>query len=149
MDGCGRGEGVKPHVVQIVSRQEEMQFDIQALESQLKRNSSVCTYVCSCRCVGTEAYVQDKEISNDLIENFPFRLDDTCFHIPVCVPKSPNSTEICVYGNYTSSAEFYVFVGVMAFLYALGVLVLYVFWDELYQHNERVPIVVSNFKCSF
>lgn len=72
---------------------------------------------------------------------YPYKLDDTCFHIPVCVPKSPNSTEICVYGNYTSSAEFYVFVGVMAFLYALGALILYVFWDELYQHNEKVPIV--------
>jgi len=71
---------------------------------------------------------------------YPYKLDDTCFGIPVCDPKNITS-HICVYGNYISSAEFYVFVGVMAFLYALAALILYVFWDEQYQQNEKVPIV--------
>jgi hypothetical protein len=76
--------------------------------------------------------------------SYPYKLDDTCFDSPICdSTKKLNITEstTCVYGNYKSSAEFYVFVGVMAFLYALAALALYVFWDEQYQNNDNVPVV--------
>lgn len=43
------------------------------------------------------------------------------------------------YGSYTSSAQFYVFVGVIAFLYCIGIIVVYVFFDQVYQDKEFVP----------
>lgn len=53
---------------------------------------------------------------------------------------------VSLYGNYSSAAEFFVFVGVMAFLYALAATVVYVIWDENYQQNDKLPIVVSHFQ---
>lgn len=75
----------------------------------------------------------------DLPFGYSYRLEDTTFAAPVC-ELNGNHT-IHLYGNYSSSAEFYVFIGVMAFLYALAAIFLYVVWDERYQQNEKLPII--------
>ena len=62
---------------------------------------------------------------------------------PVC-----NSTQakslVLPYGDFASPSQFYVFIGVMAFLYSLAAIVLYVKFDHLYRNNDKVPIVVSS-----
>ena len=58
-----------------------------------------------------------------------------------------NSTDTPIYsdlfGNYSPAAEFYVFVGVTAFLYCIGMLLFYVFGDDKYRNIDLIPIVVS------
>ena len=58
-----------------------------------------------------------------------------------------NSTTDKVYplspGNIKTSAEFYVFVGVMAFLYSLAAVILYVVFDDKYRKYDLIPIAVS------
>jgi len=56
-----------------------------------------------------------------------------------------NKTTKYLYGNYSPASEFYVFVGVTAFLYCLGILLLYVFGDDKYRNVEQIPIIVSMF----
>lgn len=85
------------------------------------------------------------DVVTSLAFHYSYKLDDTTFKIPLCPTTSAihNDTEpgtVHLYGNYSSSAEFYVFVGVMAFLYSLAALALYVVWDERYQQNEKLPI---------
>lgn len=76
---------------------------------------------------------------------YTYRLEDTFHPTPFCESTKklhPNETgEIRLYGNYSSSAQFYVFIGVMAFLYSLAAVVLYVIWDDRYQQNENLPII--------
>jgi len=67
------------------------------------------------------------------------RLDEQPFSVHLCA----NETKTHLYGNYAAAAEFYVFVGVTAFLYCLGILLFYVFGDDKYRNVEMIPIVVS------
>lgn len=53
-------------------------------------------------------------------------------------------------GSSKSSSEFYVFVGVIVFLYCLATLVVYIFCDDFYRKNTRVTIadfIVSAVLC--
>lgn len=69
------------------------------------------------------------------------RLEDVCFGIPIC---SPNKTDkFCLLAGSKSSAEFYVFVGVIVFLYCLAALVVYIVFDDTYRKNNRIVIAVS------
>ena len=45
--------------------------------------------------------------------------------------------------NIKSSAEFFVFLGVMAFLYSLTMLVIYIFFKHKYDNSVYLPLVVS------
>ena len=56
-----------------------------------------------------------------------------------------SASRIHLYGNYSPASEFYVFVGVTAFLYCLGILLFYVFGEDKYRNVEMIPIVVSTF----
>jgi len=56
-----------------------------------------------------------------------------------------SATRAHLYGNYGAASEFYVFVGVTAFLYCLGILLFYVFGDDKYRNIDKIPIVVSMF----
>ena len=54
--------------------------------------------------------------------------------------KTVKQTPCC---NFNSAAQFYVFVGVMAFLYCIASLILYVFFDEKWRNMDLIPIAVS------
>merc|ERR1711942_201273 len=56
------------------------------------------------------------------------------------VPSIPPTVVDFTYSG-KSSSEFYVFIGVMAFLYCLAALVVYVFFDEVYRKNTRLTII--------
>lgn len=46
-------------------------------------------------------------------------------------------------GNFSSSAQFFLTVGVFAFLYSLLATIVYVFYQKKYLRNNRGPLVVS------
>ncbi|KAL8587146.1 hypothetical protein ACOMHN_026114 [Nucella lapillus] len=76
---------------------------------------------------------------------YPFDLEDVCIKRPVCNKSTPQE-DVCLLAGAKSSAEFYVFVGVIVMLYCLAALVLYIFFDELYRKNNR--IIVGDFVVS-
>jgi len=53
------------------------------------------------------------------------------------------STTLTRYGSFTAPSEFYVFVGVMAFVYSLAAVLLYVFADDKYRQMDYIPCAVS------
>jgi len=69
---------------------------------------------------------------------YPYRLTKSAqFDVPICnATKTGTSSPCC---DYNSSAEFYVFVGVMAWLYVLAITVYYVLFDDRYRENENIP----------
>jgi len=71
--------------------------------------------------------------------SYPFELNQNKFPSSFCNGSSPETTS--PYGDFSSSAEFYVFIGVMAFLYSIGALVLYIFFDDMYRGNTRIPVI--------
>ncbi|KAK6319525.1 hypothetical protein J4Q44_G00107360 [Coregonus suidteri] len=70
---------------------------------------------------------------------YPFRLPSYGpFKVPVCNSTSPNETFL--QGDYSSSAEFYVCVGVFGFLYCTATLVLYLGYQHVYR-GGRGPTI--------
>ncbi|GFR66273.1 synaptophysin [Elysia marginata] len=69
---------------------------------------------------------------------YPFDLESECFSTPIC--NATKTGEFCLLSGSQSSAQFYVFVGVIVFLYCLAALVLYIFFDDLYRKNTRLII---------
>ncbi|KAM3175777.1 hypothetical protein ACTXT7_007860 [Hymenolepis weldensis] len=49
--------------------------------------------------------------------------------VPFCEPARP------LYGNFSSGAQFYVFIGVIVFLYCIGALLLYTVFISKYESN--------------
>ncbi len=45
--------------------------------------------------------------------------------------------------NIKSSAEFFVFLGVVAFLYSFGMLIVYIFLKHKYDNSVFLPLIVS------
>ena len=83
-------------------------------------------------------YIGKNNIDSDTM--YSFRLSQSKIKLPLCPGSSPkNVTSPCC--DYASFAEFYVFVGVMAFLYCIGAVVLYVCFDDKYY--RRYPMVRS------
>ena len=68
--------------------------------------------------------------------------DDSTFHYEYCTNDKDDTLSPCC--NYNSGPQFYVFVGVMAFLYCIASLVLYVFFDDKWRNIELIPVVVRS-----
>ncbi|CAL8256679.1 unnamed protein product [Arctogadus glacialis] len=83
------------------------------------------------KCPGTAMEVQPKFW-------YPFRLADSSYSMPTC-----NGTEVeatYLQGDFRSSAEFFVSVGVFAFLYCTVTLVLYLGYQHVYRQTSRGPL---------
>uniref|UniRef100_A0A8C3A551 Synaptoporin b n=1 Tax=Cyclopterus lumpus TaxID=8103 RepID=A0A8C3A551_CYCLU len=70
---------------------------------------------------------------------YPFRLQEVHFKAPLCEAK--RKEVIFLDGNFSSSAQFFLTVGVFAFLYSLLATIVYVFYQNKYLRNNRGPLV--------
>lgn len=53
-------------------------------------------------------------------------------------------TDIYLVGNFSSSAQFFVTLAALAFLYCIAALVVYIGYKHVYQRNSKFPLTVSN-----
>lgn len=71
------------------------------------------------------------------------RLQQVHFNAPLCEAKREEI--IFLDGDFSSASQFFVSVGVFAFLYSLLATVVYVFYQNKYLKNNRGPHAVSEF----
>lgn len=85
--------------------------------------------------------------------SFPFlfrsrRLKEVHFKAPLCDAKRDEI--LFLDGDFSSPAQFFLIVGVFAFLYSLLATIVYVFYQNKYLKHNRGPLVVSQqklFQC--
>lgn len=82
-----------------------------------------------------------------LICGYPFfcvpapRLHQVYFDAPTC--KGGDKERLFLVGDYSSSAEFFVTIGVFSFLYSMAALAVYCFILEKYRENNKGAQIVS------
>ncbi|XP_062853061.1 synaptoporin b [Trichomycterus rosablanca] len=82
----------------------------------------------------------DKTQSNITITfTYPFRLQQVHFNAPLCENKRYET--LFLEGDFSSSAQFFVTVSVLAFLYSLVATVIYIFYQNKYRDKNRGPLV--------
>ncbi|XP_043943224.1 synaptophysin-like protein 1 [Protopterus annectens] len=80
--------------------------------------------------------------------SYPFRLHKS--HLKLDPSPYCNYTESgTLYGDYSSSAEFFVSIAVFAFLYSMGALVYYIGYLNSYRNSKKPPIVDFGFTVLF
>ncbi|XP_051271013.1 synaptophysin-like protein 2a [Dicentrarchus labrax] len=70
---------------------------------------------------------------------YPFRLSAYPYKIPTCNGSGFNVTYL--QGDFSSSAEFFVCVGVFGFLYCTATLILYLGYQNIYRQTTRGPVI--------
>ncbi|XP_077459095.1 synaptophysin-like protein 1 [Stigmatopora argus] len=70
---------------------------------------------------------------------YPFRLAAYPYEIPLCDGSAKNHTFL--QGDFSSSAEFFVCVGVFGFLYCTATLILYLGYQHVYRQTTRGPLL--------
>ncbi|XP_041052395.1 synaptophysin-like protein 2 isoform X2 [Carcharodon carcharias] len=71
--------------------------------------------------------------------SYPFRLNQISYRALTCKNDTVYET-LDLIGDFSSSAEFFVAIGVFTFLYCTAALVLYLGYQSLYQQNKYLPI---------
>ncbi|XP_051528992.1 synaptophysin-like protein 1 [Myxocyprinus asiaticus] len=69
---------------------------------------------------------------------YPFRLPNQPYYIPDC---NGSMNHTFLQGDYSSSAEFFVCVGVFGFLYCTFTLILYLGYQQVYRESNRGPTI--------
>ncbi|XP_012728175.2 synaptoporin [Fundulus heteroclitus] len=78
-------------------------------------------------------------VSINIDFGYPFRLRQVYFKAPLCEAKREEI--VFLNGDFSASAQFFVTVGVLAFLYSLLATIVYVFYQNKYLKNNRGPLV--------
>ncbi|XP_070704077.1 synaptoporin b [Pempheris klunzingeri] len=82
---------------------------------------------------------RQSNLSINIDFGYPFRLKDVHFKAPLCEAKREEI--LFLDGDFSSAAQFFLTVGVFAFLYSLLATVVYVFYQNKYLKNNRGPLV--------
>ncbi|KAG9340305.1 hypothetical protein JZ751_021752 [Albula glossodonta] len=88
----------------------------------------------------------DSNLKIEVAFEYPFRLHQVYFDAPTC---EGGQERLFLLGDYSSSAEFFVTIGVFAFLYSMAALVVYVFFFEKYRENNKGPLIDFGVTCVF
>ncbi|XP_056156716.1 synaptoporin b [Lampris incognitus] len=70
---------------------------------------------------------------------YPFRLHQVHFKAPLCEKK--RQEVVFLEGDFSSAAQFFVTIGVLALLYSLLATVVYIYYQNKYRENNRGPHV--------
>lgn len=76
--------------------------------------------------------------------SYPFALSDLEVEITCDSPAAAAKTDSAKFfldGDFSSDAQFFVASGVLAFLYCLGIVVVYALFEENYQNNTMLPLI--------
>ncbi|XP_048878121.1 synaptophysin-like protein 2a [Brienomyrus brachyistius] len=79
----------------------------------------------------------EEDINADF--QYPFKLLSPSFKIPSC--DNGTKLDINLFGDLSSSAEFFVCIGVLGFLYCTFALVLYLGYQHVYRDGTRGPMI--------
>jgi len=87
------------------------------------------------QCSNGEATTYTHEFS------YPFQLD----HVPAQkVTCGDREVDMQLPGDFSSDAQFFVFTGVLSFLATMGIMVVYVFFSEIYfSESKMAPMMIS------
>jgi hypothetical protein len=69
-------------------------------------------------------------------------------HVPAeTVTCGDKTKQMQLPGDFSSDAQFFVFTGVLSFLATMGILVVYVFFSDMYfAESKMAPMIVSSSK---
>ncbi|KAG5275242.1 hypothetical protein AALO_G00145180 [Alosa alosa] len=81
----------------------------------------------------------DSNLSIGINFGYPFRLHQVSFEAPVCEGRAQE--RLYLVGDFSSSAQFFVTIAVLSFLYSLLATVIYIFYQNKYRENNRGPLV--------
>jgi len=74
------------------------------------------------------------------------RLNTAVFSVPDPKCCGGTWTDVYLMGDFSSSAQFFVTLAVLVFLYCIAALVVYIGYKHVYQQNSKFPLTVSNTK---
>ncbi|KAF4107312.1 synaptophysin-like protein 2a [Onychostoma macrolepis] len=102
---------------------------------------SICAFATTCGYVGSTQFTLECGASKEEITanfGYPFRLQSRPYSIHHC-NGSTNQTHL--QGDFSSSAEFFVCVGVLDFLYCTFTIILYLGYQQVYRESNRGPTI--------
>ncbi|XP_008936368.1 PREDICTED: synaptophysin-like protein 1 [Merops nubicus] len=71
---------------------------------------------------------------------YPFRLNTVVFSAPDPKRCGGTWTDTYLVGNFSSSAQFFVTLAVLVFLYCIAALVVYIGYKHVYQQSSKLPL---------
>uniref|UniRef100_A0A3B3U957 Synaptoporin b n=1 Tax=Poecilia latipinna TaxID=48699 RepID=A0A3B3U957_9TELE len=115
------------------------------LDQFCNRIFAICAFA---TCGGYHGYLQVKvdcsarrpnNLSINIEFGYPFRLQQIHFKAPLC--DASREDVVFLNGDFSAAAQFFVTVGVLAFLYSFFATIVYVFYQNKYLKNNRGPLV--------